>query len=200
VPNTTVNALPYPAYGSGADGPAAFQALAEAVAPKLYRAEPLTSAQIAAIASPRTGQSVFNTTTGRTQFYNGTSFVDVAAGAYGHAALTLTLTNTAYTTVAFFVGTVFTESQFTLVGSNVNIFSVHAIVSSSAGQAQVLIAGGGFGAPSDSTTTVIVNPTNGHVARNFRLDPDGFVRFEIQLGNTNGAGTAYNYVVNWRAR
>ena len=87
---TTVMALPYPEGSDANDVPADMQALAERLdeAPGI---ESLTTAEIAALAAglKPAGRVVYNSTTGKLQVSNGTSFVDVdaAALAVANAAL-----------------------------------------------------------------------------------------------------------------
>lgn len=112
--STTPHALRYPEYGTGADPKRDIQYLAEDVAPKLYRAEPLTTAQISAITAPRIGQLVLNTTTGRVLFWNGSAWRPVGGVIFGGATIgSVTFTST-YQEFSYFIGAGVDEVNFTL--------------------------------------------------------------------------------------
>ena len=171
-------------------------------------AQPLSATQIAALTTAQKfpGRLVENTTTGKLQhvLVAGATPTDVGgASAFGRTVQSYTLTNTAYTTLAFFVGTGFSEVEFTLIGATNILMVFRALVTAVAGQAQLLVYTSTtslyLANPGSSTDTATIG-ANAVTARNLRLDADGFVRFEVQLGNTSGAGTAFNYNINWRAR
>jgi len=201
VPNTTVNALPYPAYGTGADGPAAFQALADAVAPKLYRAEPLTGAQIAAIGSPRIGQLVFNTDLGRSQEWNGTTWRSVGAGASGTVNVT-TPANGNEGAYSFFVGTGFSEVDWQATVTAESNRSFGAMVTSNASIAILRTNGNGAHA-----TLAVTAATNTNFSRVADTQGSGVFLFNCYYNPSNGmcyfslsSSAALTQRINWRAR
>lgn len=205
MPNTAINGLPYPGYGVGADIPKDLQALADAVAPKLYRAEPLTGSQVAALSSPRIGQLVFNTDVGRSQEWNGTVWRNVGAGANGSTSQTFSVTNGTPITVSFFVGLGYGTVDFTFADTTNNISFVSK-VSAVASTAQVIGTkfasniSGYYAFPAavlDATTQIGAGP-NGLVVYNLRLESDGYVRFSVAQ-NATGTVTSTGRI-NWGAR
>ena len=206
--STTPYGLPYPDLGVGNDLPRDFKALADSIAPKLYRAEPLTGTQITAISSPRIGQLAMNTDTGRVQFWNGTAWGNVGGSAFGVAALgSLSLTTT-FQTFAVFVGFGFQSVTIALSsasGSTTN-GGVYGTAVSDATRFRGINVLGASGARmfTPQTTTDVaqagIASTTSSQVRNIRLDSDGYLRMELGLitGGPNTTGATDR--VTWEAR
>jgi hypothetical protein len=207
--STTLYGLRYPDPGVGANGPAAFKNLADDIASRLHRAEPLTGAQITAIASPRIGQIVTNTDTGRVLYWNGSIWRPVGGGASGTASVGAMTLTTTYQTLAWFIGLGFEEISFTLTSGSGRGFQGTAVADP--GRAQ------GLAISNNTTGTVLLfAPSSASDAgvpfglsinnssifiRNLRLDADGYLRFELAASSNTGVGTVdASTKLNWRAR
>lgn len=208
--STTPHGLRYPEYATGADPKRDIQYLAEDVAPRLHRAEPLTGAQITAIASPRIGQLVANTDTGRVQFWNGTAWRNVGGGASGAATLgTLSVpASPAYLACSYFIGVGFDEISF-IIGMPGQPYGIQLTASGDASgsfgigtnpnaSAVVFAAASATDAAQFSLSNSAGSPV-GCQAKNIRLGVDGFLRFDLGSQGTAFTANAANRIT-WRAR
>ncbi|WP_369070009.1 hypothetical protein [Kineococcus terrestris] len=218
--STTPYGLRWPEPSAGANGPQALRNLAEDVAPRLHRAEPLTPAQITAIASPRIGQLVLNTDTGRVQFWNGTAWRAVGGGASGSSvlgAVVIPANNaTTWLTLSVFLGLGFDEVTFMIASSVIGagIYGPGAQFTASADASRafgISVAGNTTTAPvmfaatnSSDFVPVPVSPSSGGSAqietRNIRIDADGYLRFEMRNQTSATVTASTNFRVTWRAR
>lgn len=153
------------------------------------------------------GKVLFNPDVRRPQFHDGSSWRSIGAPVSGVGSMSLTLTQSLQV-VAFYVGTGFSEVEFVIsntpndlsaginnqlvfratVTANPDEVAVSAGTNSPAASHMVPLSGG---------TEVLLN-ANGSSGRNFRIDADGFVRFEARRGA--GTPTAFTYNYAWRAR
>lgn len=215
MPSTTpISGLPYPNLGESADGPDAIGDLAVAIDPQLSRAQPRTGAQITAIASPRIGQLVVNTDTGRVLYWNGSIWRPIGGGASGATVIPATSVSQTAVTMSMFVGVGFEEVMMTsgfLPASAGFGFTLLVTADPTAAQGSSPVPNGSssgqgsYFAPS-SATDYFATPwrmSSGNAStlqlRNARLDSDGYVRFEVYLGAASTLVTAATRF-NWRAR
>lgn len=79
MPNTPIQGFPYPALSDAANGPVAFQNLAQAIEKRVVMVFADAAARTAAVTAPTAGMLSFLTSTGAFEWYTGTAWVALRA-------------------------------------------------------------------------------------------------------------------------
>jgi len=178
----------------------------------------LTTAQIAALPTPRVGELVTNADIGRVLFWNGSVWRPVGGGASGAIVVgSVFVPGSAgpAVTLSYFIGLGFEEVSFVLSGA-ADADSPHGGAFTAAGDPAA-----SFGtsytagasnpaayawAPSSATSKANLTlrdngSSTGSVSiRNLRLSSDGYLRFELIGQFSASFTTAATTRINWRAR
>lgn len=169
-------------------------------------AQPLTTAQIAALTGARAGDLVFNTDLGRAQIYNGSTWGPIGGMAAGTVVIGSVAYTTAFQSYAHFIGLGFQEVVVTFTPGSGNPGGAQYTVTADATTAMGIALNSSnspsiFAASSATDTSTfafqITTGTGSLTVRNLRLTADGYLRYEA--GGNNMTSTA-NFRFNWKAR